>query len=110
MALHDTFIKVITDKTLEAAERAVVDIIVRKLRARGVIVSKSTRDGIARAVHARQFSTIHLPDTAVPAGKRQPKLSITKTDLRVLNRIESRLRKSLPRIVEAQTTKLAPRR
>ncbi|MPY87563.1 MAG: hypothetical protein GEU99_06555 [Luteitalea sp.] len=109
MALHDTFIKVITDKTLEAAERAVVDIIVRKLRAQSVTVSKATRDGIERAVRAREFSTIRLPDPAVPAGRRQPKLSITKADLRVLNRIESRLRKSLPRIVEAETTKLAPR-
>jgi hypothetical protein len=107
--LHDTFIEVITDKTIAAAERAVVDIIVRKLRAQGVTVSKTTRDGIAQAVNAREFSTIHLPDAAVPAGRRQPKLSITKTDLRVFNRIESRLRKSLPRIVEAETTKLAPR-
>jgi hypothetical protein len=109
VALHDTLVKVITDKTLETAERAVVDIIVRKLRAQGVTVSKSTRDGIARAVHARKVSTIHLPDAAVPAGRKQPRLSITKTDLRVLNRIESRLRESLPRIVEAETSNLAPR-
>jgi hypothetical protein len=109
VALHDTFIKVITDKTVEAAERAVVDIIVRKLRAQDVTVSKATRDGIARAVHAREFSTIRLPDAAVPAGRKLKKVSFTKTDLRVLNRIESRLRTALPRIVEAETTRLAPR-
>ena len=109
MRLHDTFIEAVTDKAVEVAERAVVDIIVRKLRAQGVTVSKATRDGVARAIHAREFSAIRLPDAAVPAGRKQPKLSITKADLRVLNGIESRLRKSLPRIVEAETTKLAPR-
>lgn len=107
--LHDAFIEAVTDKTMEAAERAVTDIIVRKLRAQGVRVAKATRDSIARAVHAREFSTIHLPDAALPAGRRQPKISITKADLRVFNRIQSRLRKLLPRIVEAETTKLAPR-
>lgn len=109
MSLHDTFVEAITNKTMEVAERTVVDIIVRKLRAQGVTVSKATRDGIARAVHAREFSTIRLPDAAVPAGRKQPKLSITKADLRVVNRIESRLQKSLRQIVEAQTRKLAPR-
>lgn len=109
MALHDTFIKVITDKALEAAERAVVDIIVRKLRAQGVTVSKATRTGIERAVRAREFSVIHLPDSAVPDDSKQPKVSFTATDLRVLHRIEGRLRKSLPRVVGAETTRLAPR-
>jgi hypothetical protein len=107
--LHDTFIKTITDRTIAVAERAVVDIIVRKLRAQGVTVSKATRDGIARAVEAREFSTIHLPDAAVPVGRKRPKLSITKTDLRVFDRIESRLGKSLPRIIKVETSKLAPR-
>jgi len=108
VALHETFVNVVTEKMLEAAERAVVDIIVRKLRAQGVTVSKSTRDGIARAVHTRKFSGIRVPDAAV-ADRSQTKVSITKTDLRVLNRIESRVGKSLPRIVEAETTRLAPR-
>lgn len=94
---------------MEVAERAVVDIIVRKLRAQGVRVSKSTRDDIARAVQSREFNTIRVPDAAVPAGRKQPKLSITKADLQVFNRIQSRLRKSLPRLMETETTKLAPR-
>jgi hypothetical protein len=106
MPLNDAFIETIRSKTVEAGEHAVVDIIVRKFRAQGIVVSKTTRDSIARAVHERDLSAIQLPDAAVPAGVH-PKVSFTKTDLRVFRRIERRRDRVLPDIVDTATTKLA---
>lgn len=109
MVLHDVFMKAVTGKAMEAAERGVVDIIVRKLRAQGVRVSRSTRDGIAAAVRAQNFETINVPDSAVRSRKARRRLTFSKIDLRLFERIERRLEKMLPDIVETTAADLAPR-
>jgi hypothetical protein len=102
MSLHDTFLRSFLAASEGAIAKAVTQMLVQKVAAKGIVLTKKQQARILAGVRAKRIDGSLFPKT-----KRRIRIAFTQRDIAKVERMTNRALALLPRLVDEESTTIA---